>query len=106
MENAFGILKSTFRELLTKSKLYVAFLTDVILAYAILHNILLGQSYEDVENLLQVLRIEGLDGKVSHNNADGEDGGDGVVEPTEASPTTEIRNELGIFLTIQRLNQH
>jgi len=43
VENTFGILKHTFRELLLKSNLYLAFLPDVILACAILHNILLGQ---------------------------------------------------------------
>ena len=44
VENAFGILKQTFCKLLTKSYLHVAFLPDVILACAILHNVLLGQS--------------------------------------------------------------
>jgi hypothetical protein len=55
VENAFGLLKQTFRELLTKSDLHVAFLPDVILTCAILHNILLGQSHEQVQNLLEVL---------------------------------------------------
>ena len=68
VENSFGILKSTFRELLTKSDLHVAFLPDVILACAILHNMLLGQSHEDVENLLHVLRAEGLDAEVIHED--------------------------------------
>ena len=42
VENAFGILKQTFRDLLTKSDLDVVFLPDVILCCAILHNMLLG----------------------------------------------------------------
>jgi hypothetical protein len=56
VKNAFGILKQTFRELLVKSDLDVVFLPDVITCCAILHNILLGQSHEDVENLMGVLR--------------------------------------------------
>lgn len=59
VENAFGTVKQSFRELLLKSYLHVTFLPDIILCCAILHNILLGQSHEEVEELLQVLRSEG-----------------------------------------------
>ena len=64
VENAFGILKQTFQKLLGKSELHVSILLDVKLACALLHNVLLGQSHEDVDRLLQVLRVEGLDGQV------------------------------------------
>jgi len=60
VENAFNILKQTFRELLLKSDLQVIFMPDVIFCCALLHNILLGQTNKEVERLLQVLRIEGL----------------------------------------------
>jgi hypothetical protein len=60
VENAFGLFKQTFRELLNKSLLRVTFLLDVILCCAILHNVLLGQSHEDVEQLLEVLQLEGF----------------------------------------------
>lgn len=55
VENAFGILKQTFRELLNKSELHLTFLPDVVLACAILHNVLLGQSHAHVEELLEIL---------------------------------------------------
>lgn len=42
VENAFGILKQCFCELLNKSNLHLAFLPDDILYCAILHNMLLG----------------------------------------------------------------
>jgi hypothetical protein len=42
VENAFGILKQTWRELLMKSDQTVAFMPDLIAACCILHNILLG----------------------------------------------------------------
>jgi len=61
VENAFGILKYTFRELLLKSDLHLGFLPDDILACAILHNVILGQSPEEVEEFLNVLRCEGMD---------------------------------------------
>jgi hypothetical protein len=64
VENAFGLLKQTFRELLGKSSLRVTFLPDVILYCAILHNVLLEQSNADVEQLLEVLRLEGFQGEV------------------------------------------
>jgi hypothetical protein len=64
VENAFGILKQTFKELLVKSDLSVIFLPDVITYCAILHNVLLGQSHEDVERFTDMLRTEGLQGEV------------------------------------------
>ena len=102
VENAFGILKQTFRELLTKSDLNVAFLPDVIMACAILHNMLLGQSHEEVENLLQVLRTEGLDGEVVDEAAGFEEAGDGMPEYLAPARAAEKRNELGLFLSTQR----
>jgi hypothetical protein len=41
VENAFGILKQTWLELLNKTKLEVTYLPDVITSCAILHNLLL-----------------------------------------------------------------
>jgi len=38
----------------------LAFLPDVILCCVILHNILLGQTPDEVEHLLSILRSEGL----------------------------------------------
>jgi len=67
VENAFSILKQTFKELLMKYDLHIAFLPDVIVACTILHNMLLGQSYEEVEHLFAILRIEGLDRKLDND---------------------------------------
>jgi len=60
VENAFGILKQTFQELLNKTDLNIAFVLDVITACCILHNMLLRQSAQDVERLLNLLRTEGF----------------------------------------------
>ena len=49
VENAFGILKATWRELLGKLKLNVVYMLDVITAYAILHDISRKQTNEDFE---------------------------------------------------------
>lgn len=102
VENAFGILKQSFRELLVKSDLQVTFLPDVILCCAILHNILLGQCHEDVERLLGVLRNEGL------NDEDDEDE-PVVLQAPEVVPDDSAfaqgldrRRQLGVFLALQR----
>jgi hypothetical protein len=42
----------------------------VTLCCAILYNVFLGQSHEDMEQLLEVLRLEGLEGEVV-DEADG-----------------------------------
>ena len=88
VENAFGILKQTFRELLIKSDLDVAFLPDVILCCAILHNMLLGQSHEEVENFFQFLRDEGLYGEVGDGVAGVEDAPDATNEMEDIIATT------------------
>jgi hypothetical protein len=64
VENTFGILKQTFQELLVKSELQVAFLPDVIMYCALLHNVLFRQSHEEVQQLLEVHHTERLDGDV------------------------------------------
>lgn len=82
-----------------KSDLHVTFMPDVILSCAILHNILMGQSHEDVEALLQVLRNEGMDGVVVDD-----DGGD-ADEPVDDTPpplASHKRRDLGVFLSTQR----
>lgn len=105
VENAFGILKQTFRELMQKSDLSVTFLPDVILACAILHNVLLGQSDEQVEELLEVLRVEGLDPEVVDGGAVHADGGDGNADHVANQVATQKRSDLGVYLTMQRRQQ-
>jgi hypothetical protein len=112
VENAFGILKQTFRELLGKSKLSVTFLPNVISACTILHNILLGQSHDEVERLLGILRNEGLAGgneglagEVLDDKVDGMDiAGEPVREDisVEALRGADKRSELGVYLAMQR----
>ena len=105
VENAFGILKQTFRELLVKSELSVTFLPDVITCCAILHNILLGQSHRDVERLLQVLRTEGLQDEVSEEPAVVNEAVEVIRDDTAHFEGTEKRRQLGIFLALQRTNR-
>ena len=113
VENAFGILKQTFRELLTKSDLDVAFLPDVILCCAILHNMLLGQSHEEVENFFQILRDEGLHAEVVDavpraSNGPGADGvggldpREGLQDHVATAVATEKRLQLGLHLSHKR----
>jgi len=108
VENAFGILKHTFRELLLKSDLHLGFLPDVVLACAILHNVILGQAPEEVEDFLNMLRCEGLDN------------GSATVTETEVTPAVpddtgdnnvstvsrQKRHDLRVYLTIRRRGGH
>lgn len=102
VENTFGILKQTFRELLVKSDLHVAFMPDVILSCAILHNILLAQSHEEVETLLQILRDEGLDGAVEDDDGAPAEAADAVHDDGAAVQGNDKRTRLGLYLTMQR----
>ena len=102
VENAFGILKQSFRELLVKSDLQVTFLPDVITCCAILHNILLGQSHEAVETLLHILRTEGLQEGEEDEQPVLHDGGDLAREDTAHAEGSDKRRQLGIYLALQR----
>ena len=61
VKNAFGILKTTWKELLGKSDLNVVYMPDVITAYAILHNILRKQVNEDLEALGAMVNNGGVE---------------------------------------------
>ena len=102
VENAFGILKQTFRELLVKSQLHITFLPDVIVSCAILHNVLLGQSHEDVEQLLEVLRTEGLHGEVIDDDVGQGDAGNPNRDDVVGARGSEVCRDLGLYLTMQR----
>ena len=102
VENAFGILKQTFRELLVKSDLDVVFLPDVITCCAILHNMLLGQSHGDVERLFQILRIGGLEEDEAEEAALNVETAEGVQDECILREGTEKRQQLGVFLALQR----
>lgn len=102
VENAFGNLKQSFRELLFKSDLHVTFMPDVVLCCASLQNILLSQSHEEVEDLSDVLRNEGMNGAL----VDDEEGvGDGpnAVHNHIPTPAASLKGqELGLYLSMQR----
>jgi hypothetical protein len=102
VENAFGILKQTFRELLVKSDLHVVFLPDVITCCAILHNVLLGQSHDEVEHLMQVLRNEGLNGEVVDEDIEPPEVDPGEVNNVVALEGDEQRERLAIYLAARR----
>ena len=67
IENAFGILKQSFRELLDITDLHVTFLPDVVVCCCLLHNVLLGQTPDEVARLLKILQREGALPEVDDN---------------------------------------
>ena len=87
--------------MLGKLELHVSILLDVILACALLHNVLFGQSHEDAHRLLQVLRIEGLDGQVVQDESNLPK----IVEPLRdvaMATSNDKRRDLGVYLALQR----
>ena len=98
---------------MTKSDLDVAFLPDVILCCAILHNMLLGQSHEEVENFFQILRDKGLHAEVvdvvsgafdaaGADAVGGVDPGEGLQDHIATAVAIEKRLQLGLHLSQQR----
>jgi hypothetical protein len=103
VENAFGILKQTFKELLVKSELDVVFLPDVITCCAILHNVLLRQSHNEVKQFMQVLRREGLEGDITDDDGEPAENDPRDFEHGPALPGTEVRSRLSIYIVGRRL---
>jgi len=102
VENAFGILKQTFKELLTKSNLDVVFLPDVIVCCAILHNMLLGQSHEDIENLFKILQTKGLRAEGLDDVTWGHDIANIILETAATVIGADKRRALRVHLTVVR----
>lgn len=98
VENAFGILKQTWCELLSKSDLHVLFMPDVITACCILHNILLGQSADEVAALLAVLHEEGLHGALVEGDDDEAVELEDAVQEQTISNAEEKRSLIGVYL--------
>lgn len=102
VENAFGILKQSFRELLDKSELKVTFVLDVIICCAILHNVLLRQSHAKVEDLLRVLRTKGMQPEVIDEDVAAEDVPVVIPEDRAHALGMEKQTQLGVHLTTRR----
>ena len=103
VENAFGILKQTFRELLVKSKLDVVFLPDVITCCAIFYNILLGQSHNQVEQFMQVLWHEGLEGDVTDDEVEPVENEGREFEHGPVMAGNDLRRRLVVYIAAQQL---
>jgi hypothetical protein len=100
VENAFGILKQSFREMLDTTDLHVTFVPDVVVCCCLLYNVLLGQEPDEVVRLLEILQHDGMLPEVDS---------DPVEDPAhEALPTLEFgradqkRIELGVFFGRRR----
>ncbi len=52
VENTFGILKETFKELMIKSNLNVLLLLDVVICYYMLHNMILNDKDFNINELI------------------------------------------------------
>lgn len=101
VENSFGILKQTFRELHSASDLHVTLLPDVVVCCCILHNLLLGQSSEEVDRLLEMLQREGMAPALDEDPVP-------EVPPEDGAPRNELQGEekrtsLAAFLVQERL---
>lgn len=102
VENAFALLKHSFRELHQRSSIHVALMSDVVVCCAILHNILLSDSHEAVERLLEIVQYR------EENDA-------AVLEPLHPEHVSDVavlesqqegarlkRQDLGVHLTLHR----
>jgi hypothetical protein len=58
IENAFGILKQTWRELLVKTDMKVEFVPDLVSCCCVLHNMILAMAAPDIDYLCGVLEEE------------------------------------------------
>jgi hypothetical protein len=102
VENAFGILKMTWRELLGKSELNVVYMPDVITACAILHNILRKQANEDLEALGAMVNNGGVEDADDNAYSDNEVCDDEGPQSRITNDGEDLRRCLGSYLGSQR----
>jgi hypothetical protein len=102
VENAFGILKMTWRELLGKSELNVVYMPDVITACAILHNILRKQANEDLEALGAMVNNGGVEDADDDAYSDNEVCDDEGPQSRITNDGEDLRRCLGSYLGSQR----
>jgi hypothetical protein len=80
--------------------LHITFVPDVVVACCLLHNVLLGQSPDEVARLLNILQWEGARPEVDDNPL--------LDTQVDAVPTVEFkraedkRQELGVYLGRRR----
>ncbi len=58
IENNFNILTKSFQELMIKSNLDVQFFLDVVVCCCLLHNLILNEKNNDINELVQQLELE------------------------------------------------
>lgn len=80
----------------------VGAIDDVVVVCVILHNVLLKQSHEEVENLLDVLRNEGLTETDNDNDIYNVQTTAPLQEEVALGQAAEKRTALGVYLTTQR----
>lgn len=102
VENAFALLKHSFRELQQRSYIDVALMPDVVVCCAILHNILLRDSHEAVERLLQIVQYREDDGSAVQEPLHPEHAADVAVLESDQEGALQKRQDLGVFLTLHR----
>jgi hypothetical protein len=81
-----------------KSELDIVFLPDAITCCVILYNVLLEQSYKEVEQLLQVLQCEGLEGNVTDENGELVENEPREAEDGPALASNGLRSKLAIHV--------
>jgi hypothetical protein len=65
VDNAFGILEKTFKELIHKSNLNVTFLPNVFTCYCLLHHLLKTEDEACIKHLFHIIELEA---STSHEN--------------------------------------
>jgi hypothetical protein len=108
VENAFGILKKTFRKLLVKSNLCTIFFLDVVTSCCLLYNMILDGRDVDVNVLMQQLEQEDMQGAIrrcQHHRMDaGHNEGEVNLESTERSKSNQ-RMTLETYLGNRRTHR-
>jgi hypothetical protein len=100
VENAFDILKQSFRELMDVTDLHVTFVPDAVVCCCLLHNVLLGQDLTDVARLLEILQRDCMiptvddDPEVDPNQE--------LQPPQDFERAEEKRTQLGVYLGRRR----
>jgi len=102
VENAFGILKQFFRELLKKTKLHIIIVPDMFSTCCLFHNSILGRKEVDVEELMQMIQIESMQDVHAQNFNGLHHGKENVHIQGQKLSKEQNHHNLEIYLIAQR----
>jgi len=102
VENAFGKLKQTFKEVLKKIKFHITIVLDIFNFCCLFNNVILGRKKVDVEEFMRVIQFEALQEDALNTNGLQHQFDDNVHIESKELLGEQHHHDLEVYLATQR----